>query len=95
MSGNPAGRGVAKVLGINLDYRNEEPIASAAASISSIETCKLSSYVPLASVPDSIQMLKMNRLSLNGRRNSGLQPAHSNDTCAACFHFGIGFSITT
>jgi hypothetical protein len=34
-----AGRTAAKVLGINLDYRKEEPVSSAA-SISSVETCK-------------------------------------------------------
>jgi hypothetical protein len=34
-----AGRTAAKVLGINLDYRKEEPL-SGAASISSVETCK-------------------------------------------------------
>jgi sodium-independent sulfate anion transporter 11 len=33
-----AGRTAAKVLGINLDYRKEEPL-SGAASISSVETC--------------------------------------------------------
>jgi sodium-independent sulfate anion transporter 11 len=33
-----AGRTAAKVLGINLDYRKEEPV-SGAASISSVETC--------------------------------------------------------
>lgn len=33
-----AGRTAAKVLGINLDYRKEEPLASGAASISSVET---------------------------------------------------------
>jgi hypothetical protein len=38
-----AGRGAAKVLGINLDYRKEELDNSGAASISSVETCKLSS----------------------------------------------------
>ena len=36
-----AGRGVAKVLGINLDYRKEELENSGAASISSVETCML------------------------------------------------------
>lgn len=35
-----AGRGVAKVLGINLDYRKEALDNSGAASISSVETCK-------------------------------------------------------
>jgi sodium-independent sulfate anion transporter 11 len=34
-----AGRNVAKVLGINLDYRKEELDNSGAASISSVETC--------------------------------------------------------
>lgn len=34
-----AGRGVAKVLGIKLDYR-KEPEVSGAASVSSVETCK-------------------------------------------------------
>jgi hypothetical protein len=34
-----AGRTAAKVLGINLDYRREEPL-SGAASISSVETCR-------------------------------------------------------
>jgi sodium-independent sulfate anion transporter 11 len=34
-----AGRAAAKVLGINLDYRKEEPV-SGAASISSVETCE-------------------------------------------------------
>jgi hypothetical protein len=34
-----AGRTAAKVLGINLDYRKEEPV-SGAASISSVETCE-------------------------------------------------------
>lgn len=33
------GRGAAKVLGINLDYR-KEPEVSGAASISSVETCE-------------------------------------------------------
>ena len=37
-----AGRGAAKVLGINLDYR-KEPEVSGAASISSVETCEFGS----------------------------------------------------
>jgi hypothetical protein len=42
-----AGRGVAKVLGINLDYRKEEIENSGAASISSVETCmQLSEKLP-------------------------------------------------
>jgi hypothetical protein len=42
-----AGRGVAKVLGINLDYRKEETENSGAASISSVETCmQLSAKLP-------------------------------------------------
>jgi hypothetical protein len=42
-----AGRGVAKVLGINLDYRKEEIENSGAASISSVETCmQLSAKLP-------------------------------------------------
>lgn len=41
MSNNPVGRSLAKVLGIKLDYRKEEPISSGAASISSVETCEL------------------------------------------------------
>lgn len=40
MPGNSVGRKVAKVLGINVDYRNEEPLDSAGSSISSVETCK-------------------------------------------------------
>ena len=40
MAGNSVGRSVAKVLGINVDYRHEEPLQSAGASISSVETCK-------------------------------------------------------
>lgn len=41
MAPNAVGRSAAKVLGINLDYRKEEPLASGAASISSVETCKI------------------------------------------------------
>jgi sodium-independent sulfate anion transporter 11 len=43
-----AGRIAAKVLGINLDYRKEEPV-SGAASISSVETCRC--IVPVATTP--------------------------------------------
>ncbi|KAL1612918.1 hypothetical protein SLS60_001148 [Paraconiothyrium brasiliense] len=38
MASNSASRSVAKVLGINVDYRKEEPLHSSGASISSVET---------------------------------------------------------
>jgi sodium-independent sulfate anion transporter 11 len=39
MAPNSVGRTLAKGLGINVDYRKEEPLTSGAASISSVETC--------------------------------------------------------
>lgn len=40
MAPNTVGRTLAKGLGINVDYRKEEPLTSGAASISSVETCE-------------------------------------------------------
>jgi hypothetical protein len=66
-----AGRTAAKVLGINLDYRKEEPL-SGAASISSVETCEQS---PLTcdSWLMNFKMLSMSPLRQSIFPNSSLQ----------------------
>jgi hypothetical protein len=43
MAPNATGRFLAKVLGIDLDYRKEHLEGSGAVSVSSIDTCKLPS----------------------------------------------------
>lgn len=40
MAGNSVGKTLAKILGINVDYRKEEPLVSGAASTASVDTCE-------------------------------------------------------
>lgn len=83
MTGKSVGRQAAKVLGINVDYRKEEPIRSSGASISSVETCE---YLPMRDSinadadDDALQMLRRSPALWNTCLSSNLRCLLFDDT---------------